>query len=717
MTKRRLAALTRQRRAEIIRARELEQAAARKAATEEALEEAERKKAQSGGASNGKSDGPLSPEDKVNLEAINAALYATPLLHVLDDEELETIATSFERRRYQDGDDLFLERDKDATIFIICRGEVQIWRSVGEGERFVLARLSAGSFFGEMAVIEGRPRSASATARGCVEVVTLSGDAYRALGESQPAITTKVQVGLIQLIAKRLRSTSRDLLLVSDGEEITETKEGDDDKAAPRAGSPVEPKDIASLVAPARLFRDLVPDELRAIAPMIEQIAFMDKDHLVEIGARHPSMILVCSGQVQIWHRNAEDEKVVIAHIGPGTSIGEMALFENGQRSAMATAIGEVQALRISREAIAQLTDGHPKVAVKLHHALLEVLSGRLRRVSTQLVDASTQDSEQPASGAPLAPEAGADPDTNPPGSSETGPDVHLWVDEEPWQDEDEQASEDLEEEEEEEEEEEIIVELSPEEVDPDGHLSPALLIRHKRTTLGLGVLATLIAYWTASPPWQALVRTLPSPGTSLEVPSTEPGLPNAQRPMNPFGPDFAAALDDRGHIRLHSRPWPCLPDVYDRVNGYGSHPRGTETLAVAASTKVVDLTPAIHDMRKRGVYRMGLTGQAAPPYGLLGAFLAWPAVQLLLDSPPRTVQWIKLHPRHLEKLPLLPGASKPRACALLVDEEVTVDHIYATARSLSSVYGDPSCQQAVVLVLPDDGSTTNSHPGWRGCP
>ena len=113
----------------------------------------------------------------------------------------------------------------------------------------------------------------------------------------------------------------------------------------------------------------------------------------------------------------------------------------------------------------------------------------------------------------------------------------------------------------------------------------------------------------------------------------------------------------------------------------------------------------------------MGLTGQAAPPYGLLGAFLAWPAVQLLLDSPPRTVQWIKLHPRHLEKLPLLPGASKPRACALLVDEEVTVDHIYATARSLSSVYGDPSCQQAVVLVLPDDGSTTNSHPGWRGCP
>ncbi len=121
--------------------------------------------------------------------------------------------------------------------------------------------------------------------------------------------------------------------------------------------------------------------------------------------------------------------------------------------------------------------------------------------------------------------------------------------------------------------------------------------------------------------------------------------------------------------------------------------------------------------MRKRSVYRMGLVGKAIPPYGLLGEFLAWPAVQLLIDRPPRAAQWIRLHARSLEKLPLLPGNTKPGACVLLVDEDVTVNHLYATVRSLSSTYGDPACQQAVILVLPDDGSTSNSHPGWRGCP
>jgi hypothetical protein len=186
---------------------------------------------------------------------------------------------------------------------------------------------------------------------------------------------------------------------------------------------------------------------------------------------------------------------------------------------------------------------------------------------------------------------------------------------------------------------------------------------------------------------------------------------------MNPFHKNFAEQLEKRGHGRLYGANWPCMPDTFNGGKTYGSQGRGIESLAIPADTRVVDLYPAINDMRKRGVYRMGLTGRAEPPYGPIGSLFAWPAVQLLLDRPPRNLQWIKLHARHLEKLPLLPGRQMPTSCAILIDDEVTVDNLYSTTRSLSSVYGDKSCKDGIALVFPEDGTTTNSNPAWRGCP
>jgi hypothetical protein len=113
----------------------------------------------------------------------------------------------------------------------------------------------------------------------------------------------------------------------------------------------------------------------------------------------------------------------------------------------------------------------------------------------------------------------------------------------------------------------------------------------------------------------------------------------------------------------------------------------------------------------------MGLTGRANPPYGPLGALFAWPAVQLLLDRPPRAALWMHLNTRSIEELPLVPGRGMPRACVLLIDDQVKVNHLYNTVRSLSSTYGDKRCQRGIALVFPEDGTTTNENPAWRGCP
>ncbi|MGB0639810.1 MAG: hypothetical protein ACPGTU_10785 [Myxococcota bacterium] len=262
-----------------------------------------------------------------------------------------------------------------------------------------------------------------------------------------------------------------------------------------------------------------------------------------------------------------------------------------------------------------------------------------------------------------------------------------------------------------------IIIEVGPEDWNPDHHLSPSVITRYRRTITGLIIIACLTAGWTSTPPWFAVLNALPDPGTEIAVPFSDPGISIARTPMDPFHKNFGVQLEKRGHGRLYGANWPCMPDTFNGGETYGSQGRGIESLAIPADTRVVDLYPAINEMRKRGVYRMGLTGRAEPPYGPIGSLFSWPAVQLLLDRPPRNLQWIKLHARHLEKLPLLPGRKMPTSCAILIDDEVTVDNLYSTTRSLSSVYGDKSCKDGIALVFPEDGSTTNSNPAWRGCP
>jgi hypothetical protein len=262
-----------------------------------------------------------------------------------------------------------------------------------------------------------------------------------------------------------------------------------------------------------------------------------------------------------------------------------------------------------------------------------------------------------------------------------------------------------------------IVIDLQPEETDPDAGFTDQARARMRRIASGTVIIACLASAWTATPPWFEILRALPDPYTSVAVPISDPGLSIARRPMNPFYKEFDENLAGRKHDLLHGAPWSCLSDTSNSGSAYGTADRAIETLAVPSNTPVMDLYEPVQKMRRRGVYRMGLTGRADPPYGPLGALFAWPVVQILLDRPPRSLQWMKLHPRSIEELPLLPGKGAPHGCVLLPDPDVSVEHLYNTVRSLSSIYGDPRCQAGIALVFPEDGSTSNSNPAWRGCP
>ena len=77
-----------------------------------------------------------------------------------------------EVQTFSDGETIFNEGDSSSEMFVVRTGKVEISKSVG-GHSMRLAVLDRGSFFGEMSLLEGLPRSATARAIGDVSLLVL----------------------------------------------------------------------------------------------------------------------------------------------------------------------------------------------------------------------------------------------------------------------------------------------------------------------------------------------------------------------------------------------------------------------------------------------------------------------------------------------------------------------------------------------------------------
>jgi CRP/FNR family cyclic AMP-dependent transcriptional regulator len=86
---------------------------------------------------------------------------------------------------------LFREGEAGEVMFVIQSGEVEIHRRIGEHDR-VLAVLGPGEFFGEMALLSGRPRSASAVVRTTARLVSVTATTLDAMLRGRPEIALRM---------------------------------------------------------------------------------------------------------------------------------------------------------------------------------------------------------------------------------------------------------------------------------------------------------------------------------------------------------------------------------------------------------------------------------------------------------------------------------------------------------------------------------------------
>ncbi len=109
-------------------------------------------------------------------------------------------------RRHPAGTVLFREGDAGRTMYVIRAGKVNIWKHISESE-ITLAVLGPGEFFGEMALLEGLPRSAGATVIDDALLIELEGAAFETLVRKN----AEIAVRLMRRLSSRLREADRQI--------------------------------------------------------------------------------------------------------------------------------------------------------------------------------------------------------------------------------------------------------------------------------------------------------------------------------------------------------------------------------------------------------------------------------------------------------------------------------------------------------------------------
>jgi len=106
--------------------------------------------------------------------AVVQALASSLLLRDLPEEALLRAAAAARRRTYRRGQVIFSQGDDGNTLFVLESGRVKVEVDAESGQRAVVAVLGPGDCFGELALIDGEPRSASVEALEPVETLVLA---------------------------------------------------------------------------------------------------------------------------------------------------------------------------------------------------------------------------------------------------------------------------------------------------------------------------------------------------------------------------------------------------------------------------------------------------------------------------------------------------------------------------------------------------------------
>jgi len=126
-----------------------------------------------------------------------------PIFKTLSDSDLNDLIGSLRLKSLKQGQTLFWKGDEGTALYIIKKGTIKIVLPSTEGDEIIVTMFSEGDFFGEMALLDGEPRSADAVAIEPSEVFILSRNNFLSFLQSN----VNAIESILSLLSKRLRRT------------------------------------------------------------------------------------------------------------------------------------------------------------------------------------------------------------------------------------------------------------------------------------------------------------------------------------------------------------------------------------------------------------------------------------------------------------------------------------------------------------------------------
>ncbi len=176
----------------------------------------------------------------------NVSLFANLPQKSLD--ELEQLSVL---RRYPKNTILFIEGDESTHLYVIKEGKVSVSVAGEDGREVVLNHMSEGEYFGELALLDGKPRSATVRTITQCEVIAVSRNSFQSLLKTNPEFVIQVTAELTSRVRK-LTESVKDLALLDVYGRVSNVLEKLSDENGRIDNPKVTHQDIANMVGSSR---------------------------------------------------------------------------------------------------------------------------------------------------------------------------------------------------------------------------------------------------------------------------------------------------------------------------------------------------------------------------------------------------------------------------------------------------------------------------------
>jgi len=244
-----------------------------------------------------------------------------PLFSALRKDALRDLVAAFEMITVPAGHVVIEEGQQGSEAFIVARGELEVRRRPADDDGaapVVLARLASGALFGEMALLSRAPRAASVVATRPSILLMSTREALEAVAEKRPEVGIELAAHCRRRMVANLARTSAVLVSVPSVERVT-------------------------------------------LVERFQTRIFEKGDKLVAEGEDAQGLHLVASGGVAVVAHEA-GEPTVLATLGPGDTVGEVALVLRRRANADVIALHPTVTLFLPRDEFLSLIQDHPAI-------------------------------------------------------------------------------------------------------------------------------------------------------------------------------------------------------------------------------------------------------------------------------------------------------------------------------------------------------------------